>query len=155
LQYDRDSGSEDEERQIASHSLSEPARAILRKRQHNGRDHVFGRGASGFQDWSRSRAALDDRIAGPRPGWVLHDLRRLASSRMHEQLAVAPHVVERVLAHVGHQSAVARIYDRSEYYFDKKRALEKWAAYVDEIVTGEPLRAKVVRLQGRGCPGRC
>src|SRR5262245_40008024 len=56
--------------------LSEPALAILKKRQRNGREHVFGRGTSGFQGWSRARTALDEAIGGERPDWVLHDLRR-------------------------------------------------------------------------------
>jgi integrase len=126
--------------------LSEPALAILRKRQRNGRDHVFGQ--RGFQDWSRSRAALDNAIGGERPDWVLHDLRRLASTVMHDKLGIQPHIVERVLAHVGHQSGVAGTYNRAEYINEKRRALDKWAAYVDAVVTGVPTSAQVVQLRG-------
>ena len=56
--------------------LCGPALAILKKRVRGGRDHVFGRGARGFQGWSWRRKDLDDRIVGPRPDWVLHDFRR-------------------------------------------------------------------------------
>jgi integrase len=126
--------------------LSEPALAILAKRTQNGREHVFGRGASGFQGWSRRRKDLDDRIAGKRPNWVLHDLRRLTSTVMHEKLGIAPHVVESTLAHVGHQSGIAGTYNKASYADEKRRALDRWADYVDEAVSGKPKKAKVVRL---------
>jgi integrase len=126
--------------------LSEPALAILRKRWRNGRDHVFGQ--RGFQDWSRSRAALDNVIGGERPDWVLHDLRRLASTTMHDKLGIAPHIVERVLAHVGHQSGVAGTYNKAEYISEKRRALDRWAAYVDGAMAGRPSGAQVVQLRG-------
>jgi integrase len=129
--------------------LSESALAILQKRQRNGREHVFGRGASGFQAWSWRRKDLDARIAGPRPTWVLHDFRRLASTVIHEQLGIQPHIVERVLAHVGHQGGVAGIYNRSDYLVEKRRALECWAGYVQTIVTGRPTKSKIVQFRGK------
>jgi integrase len=129
--------------------LSESVLAILAKRQRNGRDHVFGRGRSSFQGWSRSREALDKAIAGPRPDWVLHDLRRLASTVMHDKLGIPPHIVERVLAHVGHQSGVAGTYNRAEYIVEKRRALERWAEWVDGVVTGQPSQAQIVRMPKR------
>jgi integrase len=125
--------------------LSEPALAILRlRRERNGREHVFGRGSSGFQGWSRRRKDLDARIAGKRPTWVLHDLRRLASTTMHETLGIPPHVVESVLAHVGHQSGIAGTYNKASYAIEKRRALDRWADYVAEVVSGKPKKAKVV-----------
>ena len=87
--------------------LSAPALAILRKRA-SGRDHVFGHGSGGFQGWSWRRKALDRRMAGPASDFALHDFRRLASTVMHEKLGNQPHVVEAVLAHVGHQSHASR-----------------------------------------------
>jgi integrase len=129
--------------------LSEPALAILRKRQRNGRDHVFGSGTSGFQGWSRGRKALDKAIAGERPDWVLHDLRRLASTVMHETLAIPPHIVEHCLSH--HQRGISATYNRAEYINEKRRALERWADYVDGVVTGRPSKAQaqVVHLPKR------
>jgi integrase len=129
--------------------LSEPALAILKTRQRNGREHVFGRGTSGFQGWSWRRKDLDDKIAGKRPDWVLHDLRRLASTTMHDKLGIQPHIVERVLAHVGHQSGVAGTYNKAAYLGEKRRALERWAAHVTAITTVEPAAAKVVQLRMR------
>jgi integrase len=126
--------------------LSKPALVILAKRQRNGRDHVFGRGSSGFQGWSHRRRALDDGIAGKRPDWVLHDLRRLASTVMHDKLGIPPHIVERVLAHVGHQSGIAGTYNKAEYLTEKRRALERWGQWVEGVVTGEPAETKVIQL---------
>jgi integrase len=130
--------------------LSGPALAILRRRERNGREHVFGRGASGFGGggWSTRRKELDARITGKRPDWVLHDLRRLVSTTMHETLGIPPHVVESVLAHVGHQSGIAGTYNKASYAIEKRRALDRWAVYVDEAVSGKPKKAKVVRLRG-------
>jgi integrase len=128
--------------------LSEPALAILKKRQRNG-EHVFGRGTSGFQGWSWRRKDLDARIAGKRPTWVLHDLRRLVSTTMHEKLGIQPHIVERVLAHVGRQGGIGGVYNRSDYAIEKRRALEKWAAHIEALVSGVPSKKKVVQLRSR------
>ncbi len=96
------------------------ALAILRKRQHDGRVHVFGQ--NGFQDWSRSRAKLDQAIGGERPTWTLHDLRRSISTTMNGRLGIQPHVVERVLAHV--QTGISAVYNQYEYAVEKRRALQ-------------------------------
>jgi len=125
--------------------LSEPALAILKRRERRGRDHVFGRGASGFQGWSYQRKALDDGIPGPRPDWTLHDLRRLVSTTMHDKLGVPPHIVERILAHV--QGGVAGIYNKAEYLAERRRALERWADHVATITTGETATATVIQLR--------
>src|SRR5262245_8493607 len=125
--------------------LSGPALAILSERQRNGRDHVFGRGQSGFRGWSRARKALDATIAGERPSWVLHDLRRLASTVMHD-IGISPHIVERCLAHVGHQSGTPGTYNKAQYAAETRRAMERWAEYVDAIVSGKR-PATVVKLR--------
>jgi integrase len=126
--------------------LSGPALAILKKRERNGRDHVFGQGPSGFEGWSWRRKDLDRHMIGPRPNWVLHDLRRLASTTMHEKLGIQPHIVERVLAHVGHQSGVAGTYNKAEYLAEKRRALQRWAEWVDAVLSGRPAKAQVIQL---------
>ena len=124
--------------------LSGPALEILRRRPRTG-DYVFGRGR-GFQGWSARRKALDAAIGSARPDFVLHDLRRLASTVMHEKLGIQPHIVERVLAHVGHQRGVAGTYNKAEYLAERRRALVRWADYVLAVVTGEESTALVVLL---------
>jgi integrase len=130
--------------------------AILTARQAtDGRGFVFGRGRTGFVGWSSAKQALDERIAAtrkaagiaePMPGWTLHDLRRVASTAMHDQLGIAPHIVEACLGHVGHKAGIAGTYNKAEYLAERRRALEKWAALVAEIMSGEKQPATVVRL---------
>jgi integrase len=136
--------------------LTPPALAILEARSQNEREFVFGYGR-GFTGWHWAKTALDERIAvarkaagikTPMPAWVLHDLRRFFSTVAHDQLEVAPHVVEAALGHIaGFKSGVAGTYNKATYLDERRRALKKWAAFLDEIVTGKRPTAKVVRLR--------
>ena len=59
-------------------------------------------------------------------------------------LGIGPHIIEAVLNHVsGAKSGVARIYNRSKYDDERRKALTMWAAHVraDENVSN------VVRLR--------
>jgi integrase len=74
-----------------------------------------------------------DEISGT-TGWRFHDLRRTAASGMARN-GVPPHVVEKILNHVGGVlGGVAAIYNRHGYQQEKRQALETWAAHVDEIM---------------------
>jgi integrase len=130
--------------------------ALLAARQaSDGRGFVFGRGRAGFVGWSSAKRALDERIAvarkaagiaDPMLGWTLHDLRRVASTAMHDRLKIAPHIVEACLGHVGHKAGVAGVYNRAKYAVGCRHALAAWAALVMEIVSGENQPATIVRL---------
>src|SRR5262249_17353203 len=131
--------------------LTPSALAILKSRSHNGRDVAFGYG-QGFTGWAWAKNALDERVAAarktPMPSWVLHDLRRFFSTNAHDKLAVPPHIVEACLGHIsGFKSGVAATYNKAIYLDERRRALEKWAAYLDEVVSGKRSTAKVVRLR--------
>jgi len=128
--------------------LSEPALSILAKRPRNERGYVFGRGAFGFQGWSHCKEMLNARVPNVKD-WVLHDLRRLISTAMHDRLGVPPHVVEAVLGHVGHRSGVAGTYNKALYVDERRRALARWGEHVLGIVTGKAVKAKVVNLRKR------
>jgi integrase len=65
--------------------------------------------------------------------WTIHDLRRTASTRLHEA-GVAPHIVERILNHL--PPLLVRTYDRSDYSGPMRDALEVWAAHVRQVVEG-------------------
>jgi integrase len=107
--------------------LSPPAVAILQRRPRD-REYVFGRRGTGYQGWSGSKQLLDQRLSIP--DWRLHDLRRTTSTVMHDELGIAPHIVEAVLNHVGHRGGVAGIYNRALYAKEKTNALARWADYV-------------------------
>jgi integrase len=114
--------------------LSPQALAILKAQQrHDGREHVFGRRAGGFQDWSGSKEDLDARLtaAGHSFEWRLHDFRRSLSTALHERFDVLPHVVEALLGHVGaYKSGVRGVYNKASYLDERRRALARWAAHV-------------------------
>ena len=107
--------------------LSPPALAILKNRRRE-REHVFGKRA-GYQGWSHSKGSLNQRAGIS--DWRLHDLRRTVSTIMHDELGIAPHIVEAVLNHVsGHRAGVAGVYNRALYKCEKATALTRWADYL-------------------------
>ena len=136
------------------------ARALLaaqpRRAEDDGspRDFIFGRGERGFSDWSGSKADLDARITAankgkPLPHWVPHDFRRAISTTLHERLGVPPHVVEIILAHVGgHKGGVAGVYNKASYLDERRRALQRWADHIEQLVSGKK-PATVVKLRKR------
>ena len=128
--------------------LSAEALAILKARPRlAGRECVFASAANGFLGWSNYKTALDARIAsnGAIPAWRLHDLRRTVSTRMHDELGIAPHIVEAVLNHVsGHKGGVAGVYNKATYAKEKAIALARWAEHLTAIVSGE--RSKVIAM---------
>src|SRR5262249_35031066 len=138
--------------------LSEPALGILkalpRRTMADGTpwEHVFGaRAGCGYQNYSRAKAELDARIAkaGHRLApWTLHDFRRSISTALHDRFGVPPHVVEVILGHAGgHKSGVAGVYNKAIYLEERRRALERWGAHIVALMTGKPMKAKVVRLR--------
>jgi integrase len=75
-------------------------------------------------------------------GWTIHDLRRTARSLM-SRAGVNADIAERCLGHV--IGGVRGIYDRHEYFEEKKRAFELLASQIDRIVNPQ---ANVVPLRG-------
>jgi integrase len=132
--------------------LSDAVRAILaaqpRRLDADGspRDLVFGYGATGWQDWSGSKADLDARL-GNAFEWTPHDFRRSLSTALHERFGVPPHVVEAILGHVGgHRGGVAGVYNRAIYLEERRRALQRWGEHIEGLVTGAK-PSKVVKLR--------
>jgi integrase len=138
--------------------LSPLALAIIKELpRFEGEDLVFpasngsGQPASGY---SKAKLRLDRLIAARRisdelpamPEWWVHDLRRTAASGM-ARLSVPPHVIERVLNHIsGSQAGVAGIYNRYGYLPEKRKALEAWGRYVEELV--RPATENVIQFAG-------
>jgi integrase len=83
--------------------------------------------------------------------WIIHDLRRTASTRM--QRLAPPHVVEAVLNHIsGFRAGVAGIYNQEEYFDEKRAALDELARRLDAVVTGRTasMASLVERQAARG-----
>lgn len=121
--------------------LTDFARDILNARYRaDGRELVFGSGEGGYSGWSKAKGALDRRIANsldtPLTPWRLHDIRRTFATRLAD-CDVMPHVVEALLNHVstGHKSGVAGVYNRAQYAAEKRAAMERWSAFVRELVS--------------------
>jgi integrase len=128
--------------------LSTPALAILRAQPHNHPEFVFGGvGRGGFNAWSKFKVKLDARLDPPVADWRLHDFRRTISTAMHDQLGIAPHIVEAVLGHVGHKAGVAGVYNRARYETDKRNALARWAEYLMAVVGGREQTVVSLRLE--------
>lgn len=88
-------------------------------------------------------------LAGVEP-FTLHDFRRTARTHL-EALGVAPHVAERCLNHK--IKGVVGIYNRHDYYEERKAALQAWADLLSQLEAGEtekvvPMRAKRVKESG-------
>jgi integrase len=95
-------------------------------------------GKTAFSGYSKAKTALDRKIAElrkqdgrkPMPHWVLHDLRRTARSILSRYST--PDIAERVLGHV--IPGVRGVYDHHEYADEKREALERLAAHVNDVV---------------------
>ena len=79
--------------------------------------------------------------------WVFHDLRRTATTHMAAQ-GIAPHVVDKILNHVGGTiRGVAAVYNRAEYMDERRHALNVWAQKVVGLI--EPGPGNVISIYGR------
>jgi integrase len=120
--------------------LSEPVLALLKERHAEQKatnitsDFVFTSGGPRpFSGWSRSKKRLDGRINIS--AWTLHDLRRTLATRMAEDLAIPPHIIETMINHVsGVRSGVAGTYNRALYLDERDKAFTQWADYVLRVV---------------------
>jgi integrase len=79
--------------------------------------------------FSKAKAAFD-KVCGV-SGWTIHDLRRTARTLM-TRAGVDSNRAERCLGHV--IGGVRGVYDRHEYYDEKKAAFEKLATQIDRIL---------------------
>lgn len=95
----------------------------------------------------RVRVALVAELKGDVPHWSLHDIRRTVATGM-QRLGIRLEVTEAVLNHVsGSRAGIVGVYQRHDFFVEKKHALESWAAEVERIVAGEG-RDNVVSLRG-------
>ena len=92
-------------------------------------------GGTHFQGYSKAKKRLD-RASGV-SGWTLHDLRRTVVSGM-ARLGVAPHVADKILNHQsGTISGVAAVYQRHEFFSERKEALCRWGQHVATLIAND------------------
>src|SRR5207248_2811884 len=103
-------------------------------------------GRTGLGGFSKFKRKLDKRSGVT--GWTLHDLRRTARSLM-SRAGVASDHAERCLGHV--IGGVRGVYDRHEFYEEKKRALEVLATQIERILNPQP---NVIALERGRLPDR-
>jgi len=78
------------------------------------------------------------------PHFTIHDLRRTLRTQLGA-MGIPPHIAERVLNHK--LKGVEAVYDRHDYFDDRKQALEQWAAVMESIEDAErivPIGLKAV-----------
>ncbi len=85
-----------------------------------------------FNGFSEGRGKRDLLRQSQTEGWTLHDLRRTTATRMAE-LGIAPHVIERLLAHA--MGGVAARYNRASYMPEMREALLKWQAKLQTLLS--------------------
>jgi integrase len=110
--------------------LSSMALQILAKQPKAGELVWGGANSIPFNTWKRQ---LDE--ASDVRDWRLHDLRRTARSLM-SRAGVSTDHAERCLGHV--IGGVRGVYDRHEYFEEKKRAFEALAALIERIINSQP-----------------
>ena len=80
---------------------------------------------------------LDTALPADIPLWVFHDLRRSFASGC-ARLGVSLPVIEKLLNHTGGSFAgIVGIYQRHSFADEKRDAIEKWAAHVERLISGE------------------
>jgi integrase len=88
--------------------------------------------------FGRAKTRIDSAMAAEAGSeiapWVLHDLRRTATTVM-ARLGIAPHVADKVLNHSsGTIRGVAAIYNQHQYLDERKAALEALGRFVASLV---------------------
>jgi integrase len=91
-------------------------------------------GNHSFKEWKNQNPKRKlDKTSGV-GGWTLHDLRRTFATKLAE-LAVAPHVIERLLAHQsGVVSGIAAVYNRASYLSEMRAAMLSWETRLQTLL---------------------
>jgi integrase len=122
-----------------SNPLSDWAVQILRRiKRRPGRKCIFGHTKRDGQKLSKGKRTVNKRIAkagSSIPHWTIHDIRRTVRTRL-AALGVSMDVAEALLGHVGHRSPIERVYNKHEYWAEKRKALAMWEANLRAIIDG-------------------
>lgn len=108
--------------------LSKEAIAVLMRMPRLGQFVFSASGEKPFRNFSAAKRELD-KVSGV-ADWRLHDLRRTCVSGM-ARLGIAPHVADKILNHQsGTISGVAAVYQRHEFWVERKDALDRWGTHI-------------------------
>jgi integrase len=105
------------------------------------RDYLFGSRAEGFVAWSAAKKELNDRVGFS--DFVIHDLRRSASTLMNDELEIEPHIVELLLGHE-FRSGTHGTYNKAKYRRAIAAAYAVWHDYLGSLISGS--ERKVIPL---------
>jgi integrase len=111
------------------HSLKLPPLALALVGKGTAQEFVFAGRSGKLSGYSKMKVELD-KVSGVR-GWVLHDLRRSAASRM-QGLGIPNHIVQAVLNHA--VPGVGGVYLQDELEKQKAEALATWTVALAKIV---------------------
>lgn len=122
--------------------LSPPALAVLREAAtySAGKEHVFPstRGDRPLSDTSMNQALRRCRESwGIEEHFSPHDVRRSVATGLAE-LGFSRFVIGRILNHK--EGGITRVYDRASYDREKRAALDRWAAHLEEITERRAVR---------------
>lgn len=111
--------------------LSEQVWQVIARRPRG--TYVFATtGKYPYSAFAKGKDAID-KLCGI-SNWRVHDLRRTVVSGM-ARLGIPPHVADKILNHqAGTISGVAAVYQRHDFLADRKEALDRWGAHVEQIV---------------------
>ena len=118
--------------------LSRQAVRILRDlHPHTGHQSwVFPGARNNGRPMGENTLAVAMRTIGiPKDTMSVHGFRAMARTCLDEQLGVAPHLVEHQLAHQV-RDALGRSYNRTTHLPERKKMMQAWANYLDELRSG-------------------
>jgi integrase len=119
---------------------------------------AVGRRAIPASAHSKAKFRLDHAIAElaeaegapPLAQWAFHDLRRSAASGM-AKLGVDLHVIERCLNHAsGVFGGIVGVYQKHRFEDATRRAMDAWAAHIEQLMTGAPAKNVIELTSARG-----
>jgi len=93
-------------------------------------------GTTPVSGFSKIKKRLD--IVSGVNNWRFHDVRRSFATHSTERLGISPVIIDKILNHVtGQVRGVAAVYQHGEYLEDRRKALQKWGNFIQELVSHE------------------
>jgi integrase len=114
--------------------LSTQAMAVLEAQPRKG-PMVFDRLGHKHQLKKDLDSRINAKRTTPITPWVFHSFRSTFASLSSDHDLAPPHILDECLAHKGsHKAGVAGIYNKSRYETQKREAMNRWGAFVLELV---------------------